>query len=65
MEVPLFFFTQDEASSTLFDDNVAALNFTVPDEIEEYDEFTEWQPTTVFQALNGCSWYLPPPPFPP
>ena len=55
-EQPLFFFTQDESASALFDDNVEALNFTVPDEDEDADDFTAWQPTTSFQTINGYSW---------
>lgn len=80
-EQALFYFTIDESASSLFDLNLQITNFTVPDEDQDYDDFTAWQPTVVFYPINGYSWYIhsalssrlkpsnhnkdPPPPFHP
>ena len=54
--IPLFFNGVDESASTLFDDNLELANFTVPDELTEYDDFTAWSGTTTWQTINGYVW---------
>jgi hypothetical protein len=54
--IPLFFNGVDESASSLFDDNLALSNFTVPDSLIEYDDYEAWQGTTVWQTINGHVW---------
>ena len=54
--IPLFFNGVDESGSTLIDDNLAMTNFTVPDELTEYDDYETWAGTAVWQTINGYVW---------
>ena len=54
--VPLFFNGVDESASSLFDDNLELSNFTVPDELTDYDDYSAWTGTTTWQTVNGHVW---------
>lgn len=54
--IPLFYNGVDESASSLFDDNVEMTNFTVPDEMTEYDDYTAWTETTTWETINGYVW---------
>lgn len=54
--IPLFYNGVDESASSLFDDNVEFSNFTVPDELTEYDDFEAWSETTTWETINGYVW---------
>ncbi len=54
--IPLFFNGVDESASSLFDDNLALTNFTVPDYLTDYDDYETWAATIVWQTINGYVW---------
>jgi hypothetical protein len=53
-EITLAFVKLDEQSSSLFGENLRFTNFTVPDYLTDYDDYSAWQASAYFQCISIC-----------